>query len=85
MTEAHKLDSKLRQILGQEWCTVCDALLSILGARWNNRDSGSGTPCCTLDVDCEACGASILHRNSWWPWVDDEEDFLEALKFEIGK
>ncbi len=78
-------DAKLTEILGSHNLAICKCGKQIdrVDVAWNNADTSAGTPCCSLEIICQACGDSILHMNSWYPEIESFNEFVEVLESEL--
>ncbi len=78
-------DTKLAEILARHNLAICKCGKQIdrVDVAWNNAETESGTSCCSLEIICQACGDSVLHMNSWWPWIDSFNEFVEVLEGEL--
>ena len=77
------LDEKFREVLrahGKEFCPDCGRHLNRMDAAWNNGSTEYGTGYSVLEVMCAACSAEIVCVHSWYPHIDDFEEFIEVLE-----
>lgn len=60
-------------------CTQCSKPIEISGCFASNGCTEWGTGCCVVSVACASCGHTVVLLNSWYPGVDDIDEYLNVL------
>lgn len=76
-------DETFKRILtdhGSEKCWSCGRELDRGDVAWNNASTEAGTPFAVLEIICQACDSEVMRCQTWWPAIDDFEEFVEVLE-----
>lgn len=61
-------------------CHSCGQPITLQGCVSIGGATEAGTSFSALSVACHNCGTEIVVRQSWYPEIEDVEEFLDALE-----
>lgn len=80
-------DEVLRSEEGVPLCPHCSNSLSAENLDYWNLSTEAGTPHCSVTIGCDICRKIIWAGSSWWPGIDNTEEFIRVFdrEFEARK
>jgi len=68
---------------GIRYCKTCGKEIDEGDISWNNGSTGYGTPCSMLEIICQRCDTELVHIDSWYPEIEDLDEFFNELDKEM--
>lgn len=81
-------DAEFARVLAEHdasLCPSCGRQLDRGDVAWNNSGTEAGTPYSVLEIICQNCAREIVCIHSWYPEIEDFNEFVDVLERDWNK